>query len=62
MWGKYRLLGEYAATNEAEFFAVITELYFNRPRTLQRHFPDLYQVFRAFYRLDTALFFAALDP
>ena len=60
-WGSYRLLGEYAATNEAEFFAVATELFFTRPRSMRRHFHDLYDEFKAFYGLDTAELFAALE-
>ncbi|WP_456450517.1 zinc-dependent peptidase, partial [Hydrogenimonas sp.] len=60
-WGEYRLIGDYAATNEAEFFAVVTELFFTRPVTLKKHFPDLYEEFKAFYRLDTAELFKSLD-
>jgi Mlc titration factor MtfA (ptsG expression regulator) len=60
-WGEYRLIGEYAATNEAEFFAVVSELFFTRPVTLKKHFPDLYEEFRRFYGLDTATLFANLD-
>ncbi len=60
-WGKYGLIGEYAATNEAEFFAVLTELYFQSPWTLERHFPDLYREWREFFGLDTARIFAPLE-
>jgi len=60
-WGSYRLLGEYAATNEAEFFAVATELFFTRPRSMRRHFRDLYDEFKSFYRLDTADLFGELE-
>ena len=60
-WGDYRLIGEYAATNEAEFFAVVTEIFFIRPLTLKKHFPDLYEEFRDFYGLDTAELFKNLD-
>ncbi|WP_456391822.1 M90 family metallopeptidase [Nitratifractor sp.] len=60
-WEDYRLLGAYAATNEAEFFAVVTELFFTRPLTLQKHFPDLYKEWRSFYRLDTAKLFDTLE-
>ncbi len=51
-WGKYKLLGEYAATNEAEFFAVVSERFFESPETLKKHFPELYETLKAFYRLD----------
>lgn len=60
-WGNYALIGEYAATNEAEFFAVVTELYFQSPWTLKRHFPDLYREWKEFYGLDTARIFASLE-
>ncbi|MCF6205716.1 MAG: zinc-dependent peptidase [Sulfurovum sp.] len=51
-WGKYKLLGSYAATNEAEFFAVVTERFFESPHSLKRHFPELYDELKAFYRID----------
>ena len=41
-WGKYKLLGSYAATNEAEFFAVVSERFFESPHSLHRNFPELY--------------------
>lgn len=53
-WGKYKLLGSYAATNEAEFFAVVTERFFESPQSLKRHFPELYEELKSFYRIDTA--------
>ena len=48
-WGKYKLIGSYAATNEAEFFAVITERYFERPESLKKHFPELFKELQRFY-------------
>ena len=53
-WGKYKLLGSYAATNEAEFFAVVTERFFESPHALKRHFPELYKELKDFYRIDPA--------
>ena len=53
-WGKYKLLGSYAATNEAEFFAVVTERFFESPHSLKRHFPELYDELMSFYRIDPA--------
>ena len=52
-WDKYKLLGSYAATNEAEFFAVVTERFFESPKSLQKHFPELYNQLRDFYNIDT---------
>ena len=51
-WGKYKLLGSYAATNEAEFFAVVTERFFESPHSLKRHFPELYSELKDFYHID----------
>lgn len=57
-WGKYKLLGEYAASNEAEFFAVATERFFESPASLKHHFPELYNMLKGFYNIDTAKLFA----
>lgn len=48
------VLDAYGATNPAEFFAVATETFFEKPRQLQRHEPDLYGVLKDYYRLDPA--------
>lgn len=48
-WGKYKFIGSYAATNEAEFFAVISERYFEKPQSLKKHFPDLFEELEQFY-------------
>lgn len=42
------------STDEAEFFAVATELFFDRPQDMRREHPDLYEVLRDFYRQDPA--------
>jgi len=47
--GKHHFLGDYAATNEAEFFAVASERYFMQPERLQHHFPELYDLLADFY-------------
>ncbi len=52
-WGDYRFIGEYAAANEAEFFAVLTERFFESPHSLKKKFPDLYNVLKDFYHIDT---------
>ena len=48
------LLDAYAATNAAEFFAVTTEVFFERPEALRRRHPELYEQFRLFYQQDPA--------
>ena len=48
------LLDPYGATNPGEFFAVATELFFDRPTAMQEHKAELYDVLRDFYRQDPA--------
>ncbi len=57
---KYKLIGSYAAKNEAEFFAVVSELFFEKPEILKKHFPDVYRELVAFYGLDTASLFSGI--
>lgn len=52
--GHKTFLDSYGAKNEAEFFAVATEEFFDRPLILQGHAPDLYHVLGAYYRQDPA--------
>lgn len=52
--GHKTFLDAYGATNEAEFFAVATEEFFDRPLALQKHVPELYRVLSAYYRQDPA--------
>ncbi|MBN2498319.1 MAG: zinc-dependent peptidase [Deltaproteobacteria bacterium] len=54
-----RVLRRYGATNEAEFFAVATESFFEKPRQMKERTPDLYAVLQAFYGGDPA---ATADP
>jgi len=51
---KKSFLNAYAATNEAEFFAVATEQFFNMPSAMLKAEPELYSVLRDFYQQDTA--------
>jgi Mlc titration factor MtfA (ptsG expression regulator) len=44
----------YGATNPAEFFAVITEHFYEQPKTFKRKHPDLYQLLVSYYKLDPA--------
>jgi Mlc titration factor MtfA (ptsG expression regulator) len=37
-------INDYAGTNEAEFFAVVTEYFFEKPEKLQGNHPELYQL------------------
>jgi len=42
----------YAASSPAEFFAVLSETFFERPDLLQRHFDAVYEQLRQYYRQD----------
>ena len=48
------VLNQYGATNPAEFFAVATETFFEKPLQLQKKHPELYQQLQAFYCQDPA--------
>jgi Mlc titration factor MtfA (ptsG expression regulator) len=52
--GQNNFLNSYAATNEAEFFAVATEQFFEQPRLMIKHAPDLYRVLKEYYCQDPA--------
>ena len=52
------LLDTYGATNPAEFFAVSTEAFFERPRALRASHPKLYAEFSRFFRQDPAAYSA----
>ena len=48
--GEKTAIDEYGATNPAEFFAVATESFFERPRDLQQRHPALYEELKRFYQ------------
>jgi hypothetical protein len=50
--GTPTVLDRYGATNPAEFFAIATEAFFERPRALRGRHPELYAVFARFFRQD----------
>jgi Mlc titration factor MtfA (ptsG expression regulator) len=52
--GEQTFIDDYGATNEAEFFAVVTEHFFDQPGALRQQEPALYEVLSAFYRQDPA--------
>ena len=51
---EHTFFDSYAATNEAEFFAVVTEYFFSNPAGMRRYYPELYEVLQGFYRQDPA--------
>jgi hypothetical protein len=58
--GDSSVLDEYGAEDPAEFFAVATESFFERPRELRAEHPELYAELKGFYRQDPAQWPAAL--
>lgn len=57
--GRHTDIDSYGATNPAEFFAVVTEAFFERPDALRRRHPELYDELRTFYKQDPAAFRSA---
>ena len=50
--GRKLVIDEYGATNPAEFFAVATETFFEKPKALLRRYPAVYNELKSFYKLD----------
>ena len=47
-------LRPYAGTNEAELFAVAAEFFFENPGVMKRKNPELYNLLKEFFNIDTA--------
>ena len=52
--GRVSDIDSYGATAPAEFFAVVTEMFFEKSRLLKRKHPELYAELAEFYRQDPA--------
>jgi Mlc titration factor MtfA (ptsG expression regulator) len=52
--GRPTLIDAYAATSPAEFFAVVSEIFFEQPERLASVEPALYGELRDFYKIDPA--------
>jgi Mlc titration factor MtfA (ptsG expression regulator) len=48
------ILDAYGAASTGEFFAVVTEVFFDVPIELEERKPELYAVLRDYYRQDPA--------
>jgi Mlc titration factor MtfA (ptsG expression regulator) len=48
--GEKTAIDPYAASDPAEFFAVLSEIFFETPALLHREYPAVYQQMRLFYR------------
>lgn len=49
---RFDVIDEYGATNEAEFFAVATEVFFEKPKVLRRKAPELFEQLVEYYDID----------
>lgn len=56
--GKPKVLDAYGATDRAEFFAVATEAFFEKPLQMRQHHPALYELLSEYYCQDPAARFA----
>jgi len=52
--GAHTVLDGYGATSPAEFFAVATETFFEKPLQMKSMLPELYEQLKRFYNLDPA--------
>jgi Mlc titration factor MtfA (ptsG expression regulator) len=52
--GRDTWLDPYAAEHPSEFFAVISEAFFQQPKETQRRYPDFYDQLKLFYKQDPA--------
>jgi Mlc titration factor MtfA (ptsG expression regulator) len=46
------LIDHYGATNPAEFFAVATETFFEKPKQMAKEHEELFEVLKSYYRID----------
>ena len=47
-------LNPYAGTNEAEFFAVVSEYFFQKPQFLKEHHPEIFRILEEVYKTPKA--------
>ncbi len=55
--GEPSLMSDYGATDPAEFFAVVSEVFFEQGPQLAEQHPALYRALARYYRLDTQAWF-----
>ena len=56
--GKQTLLGDYASTDDTEFFSVASERFFMQPEALRQQHPLLFGLLTDFYRVDPIRWFS----
>ena len=52
--GRITIIDRYGATSPAEFFAVVTEFFFEKPLELESFHPELYEQLKIYYGQDPA--------
>lgn len=55
-------IDDYAYTNEAEYFAVLSEYFFEAPDILQKRHPNVYNMMKTMYHQDTQSFLSVVLP
>ncbi|MCU0537906.1 MAG: zinc-dependent peptidase [Hydrococcus sp. Prado102] len=50
--GLKTVINNYGATNPAEFFAVVTETFFEKPKQMKQKHPELYKQLKRYYKLE----------
>ena len=50
--GRKTVLDRYGSTNPAEFFAVATETFFEKPQQMKKKHPELYEELKNYYKVD----------
>ncbi len=59
--GRKDIMDAYGATDPAEFFAVATETFFERPKQMKLTHPELYKELKTYYGLDPSKWFEYND-
>jgi Mlc titration factor MtfA (ptsG expression regulator) len=59
--GHKTFLGDYAARNETEFFAVASERFFTQPERLRHYHAALYEVLGEYYRIEPIRWFTGSE-
>ncbi|MBT5231778.1 MAG: zinc-dependent peptidase [Methylococcales bacterium] len=55
--GRRSLIDYYGASSPVEFFAVITEVFFERPKKMKKNHPELYEELVGYYKVDPIVWF-----
>jgi Mlc titration factor MtfA (ptsG expression regulator) len=50
--GRRTVIDPYGASNPAEFFAVLTETFYEKPAQLHKHYPEVYEQLRGYYQVN----------